>query len=62
MARNKTLWKQARLKLIQMLLYLVKMRPDYIKSIKVGGNSIHLTDEQATKFLNLLKADTEAVQ
>ena len=45
MARNKTLWKQARLKLIQMLLYLVKMRPDYIKSIKVGGNSIHLTDE-----------------
>lgn len=62
MARNKTLWKQARLKLIQMLLYLVKMRPYYIKSIKVGGNSIHLTDEQAIKFLNMLKADTEAVQ
>lgn len=62
MNRNQTLWKQARIKLVDMLLHLVKMRPDYIKSIRIGSNIIHLTDEQATRFLNEIKEDTEAVQ
>lgn len=62
MGHNRAMWKNARLKLVQDLLFLVKQRPDCIKSIRIGGNTIHITDEQATTFLNIIKRETEAVQ
>lgn len=62
MANNRTIWKNARLKLVQGLLFLVKQRPDYIKSIRIGGNTIHITDEEAMTFLNIIKRKTEAAQ
>ena len=62
MGHNRAIWNNARLKLVQGLLFQVKQRPDYIKSLRIGGNTIHITDEQATTFLNIIKRETEAVQ
>lgn len=61
MTKNQALWKQARLKLVQGMFDLMKIQPASIKSLRIGGSSIHLTDAQATKVLQLIKKETEAI-